>query len=112
MEAIAVRRSAKAFAAQLPADAKIIGIEDFTGSMAFYLRRPIDIVTPDAEELTSNYIIRHYEQFADKSAVRKTLNLQRGPVYIVRNNDAARRAMLEQNGFRLIADSPHHVAYR
>jgi 4-amino-4-deoxy-L-arabinose transferase-like glycosyltransferase len=112
MEAIAVRRSAKAFAALLPANVKVVGVEDFTGSMAFYLRQTIDVVTPDAEELTSNYIIRHYDQFADRSPVRRTLVLRRGEIYVVRNNDAAHRAMLEQNGFRVIADSPHHVAYR
>jgi 4-amino-4-deoxy-L-arabinose transferase-like glycosyltransferase len=114
MQAIAVRRSAKGLADQLPKNAEYVGVEDYTGSLAFYLRSRIDVVTPDAEEFTSNYIIRHYEQFANdaRGPVKRTLNLRRGVIYIVRNNDAAHRAALEQNGFRVIAVSPHHVAYR
>ena len=114
MQAIAVRRSAKGLADQLPKNAEYVGVEDFTGSLAFYLRSRIDVVTPDAEEFTSNYIIRHYEQFANDARlpVKRTLNLRRGVIYIVRNNDAAHRAALELNGFRVIAVSPHHVAYR
>jgi 4-amino-4-deoxy-L-arabinose transferase-like glycosyltransferase len=114
MQAIAVRRSAKGLADQLPKNAEYVGVEDFTGSLAFYLRSRIDVVTPDAEEFTSNYIIRHYEQFANDARwpVKRTLNLRRGVIYIVRNNDAAHRAALERNGFRVIAVSPHHVAYR
>jgi 4-amino-4-deoxy-L-arabinose transferase-like glycosyltransferase len=114
MQAIAVRRSAKGLADQLPKNAEYVGVEDFTGSLAFYLRSRIEVVTPDAEEFTSNYIIRHYEQFANDARwpVKRTLNLRRGVIYIVRNNDAVHRAALEQNGFRVIAVSPHHVAYR
>jgi 4-amino-4-deoxy-L-arabinose transferase-like glycosyltransferase len=114
MQAIAVRRSGKGLADQLPKNAEYVGVEDFTGSLAFYLRSRIDVVTPDAEEFTSNYIIRHYEQFANDARwpVKRTLNLRRGVIYIVRNNDAAHRAALERNGFRVIAVSPHHVAYR
>ena len=114
LRAIGERRSAKTFVAKLPASQKYVAVEDYTGSMEFYLRKPIDVVTPDAEEFTSNYIIRHYDQFANdrRWPVKRTLTLERGVVYIVRNNDAARRAMLEKNGFSLIAASPHHVAYR
>ena len=114
MNAIGARRSAKSFVAQLPHDVRVVGVENFTGSMAFYLRRDFDVVTPDAEEFTSNYIIRHYDQFANdpKSPVKRTLMLERGVIYIVRNNDAAHRAMLEQSGFKIIASSPHHIAYR
>jgi 4-amino-4-deoxy-L-arabinose transferase-like glycosyltransferase len=113
LRAIGERRSARSFVAALPASSKYVAIEDYTGSMEFYLAKPIDVVTPDAEEFTSNYIIRHYDQFANDAAspVKRTLTLERGVVYIVRNNDAAHRAMLEKNGFSLVADSAHHVAY-
>jgi len=114
LEGIGQRRSAKSFVAQLPPAPKVVAIEDYTGSIQFYLRKPIDVVTPDAEEFTSNYIIRHYDQFANDARwpVKRTLTLQHGVVYIVRNNDAAHRAMLEKNGFSLIASGAHHVAYR
>jgi len=114
LEGIGQRRSAKSFVAQLPPAPKVVAIEDYTGSIQFYLREPIDVVTPDAEEFTSNYIIRHYDQFANDARwpVKRTLTLQHGVVYIVRNNDAAHRAMLEKNGFSLIASGAHHVAYR
>ena len=112
--AIGERRSAKSFVAQLPPAPKYVAIEDYTGSMEFYLGKPIDVVTPDAEEFTSNYIIRHYDQFANDARwpVKRTLTLERGVVYIVRNNDAAHRATLENNGFSLVASSAHHLAYR
>jgi len=114
LDAIGARRSAKSFVAQLPASSKYVAIEDYTGSIQFYLGKPIDVVTPDAEEFTSNYIIRHYDQFANDARwpVKRTLTLEHGVVYIVRNNDAAHRAMLEKNGFSLIATGAHHVAYR
>jgi 4-amino-4-deoxy-L-arabinose transferase-like glycosyltransferase len=114
LQAIGERRSAKTFVAKLPAAPKYVAVEDYTGSMEFYLRKPIDVVTPDAEEFTSNYIIRHYDAFANdaKWPVKRTLTLEHGVVYIVRNNDAVHRAMLEKNGFSAVAESPHHVAYR
>jgi len=114
MRAIGERRSAKSFVAQLPASQKVVAIESFTGSLAFYLRGPIDVVTNDAEEFTSNYIIRHYEQFANDPAspVKRAVKPERGVVYIVRNNDAEHRAMLESQGFSVIASGAHHVAYR
>jgi 4-amino-4-deoxy-L-arabinose transferase-like glycosyltransferase len=114
LDAIGERRSAKSFVAQLPASPKYVAIEDYTGSMQFYLRKPIDVVTPDAEEFTSNYIIRHYDQFAKDARwpVRRSLTLEHGVVYIVRNNDAAHRAMLEKKGFSLVATGAHHVAYK
>lgn len=114
MRAIGERRSAKSFVQQLPPAPKVVAIESFTGSLAFYLGKPIDVVTGDAEEFTSNYIIRHYDRFANdpSSPVKRAVKPERGVVYIVRNNDAEHRAMLERQGFSLIASGAHHVAYR
>jgi len=119
MNELGQRRSTKTFIASLHpyvANADVVGIEAFTGSMAFYLRRPIVIVSPDGEELTSNYIVRHYGDFAGRSALQRQAWLQEafkhpGTVFIVREPDTANRSLVEAHGARLIAKSPHFVAY-
>ena len=72
MNSIGIRRSARAFAGELlphlGPHTEIVGIATYTGSLEFYLGRPVTVVTPDAEEFTSNYIIRHYDRFADGAA--------------------------------------------
>lgn len=121
MNALALRRSTKAFIEQIrpTADQEVIGIEAFAGSMAFYLRRPIVLVSPDGEELTSNYIIRHYDRFASdpRSTLRppswlgKALDGSRRRVLIVRSDDRVNRARIEQRGARLVGTSARFVAY-
>jgi len=123
MHAIAARRSTQSLISQirpyLAPDTEVIGIEAFTGSMAFYLQRPIVIVTPDAEELTSNYIIRHYSKFAydPRSTIRpmswlpNVFDRKRPRVIFVRDNDRANRALVEQHGARLAGAGAHFVAY-
>jgi 4-amino-4-deoxy-L-arabinose transferase len=117
MKAIGERRSAHAFVEQIrpqlgPAT-EVVGIEAYTGSMQFYLQKPITVVTPDAEEFTSNYIIRHYAQFADGQwAIRRTLTLDGDRLFVVRNDDRANRVLLESRGKRLIATAAHFVAYK
>jgi 4-amino-4-deoxy-L-arabinose transferase-like glycosyltransferase len=124
MNALAVRRSTKELAAQLAPyvreNTEVAGIEAFTGSMAFYLRRPVAIYTPDAEETTSNYLIRHYAQFAGAagSPIRRMEDLPRAladrttpRIWIVRNDDATNRARVEASGAALVASGAHFVAY-
>ena len=117
MKAIGERRSAHAFVEQIrprvgPAT-EVVGIEAYTGSMQFYLQKPITVVTPDAEEFTSNYIIRHYAQFADgRWPVRRTATLDGDRLFIVRNDDRANRVLLESRGKQLVASAAHFVAYR
>lgn len=122
MQAIAQRRSTKSFVAQLAPHAKnaeVIGVEAFTGSMAFYLRRPITVVTEDASEMTSNYIVRRYEQFTTAPAsplkplpyFERSLAATHPRVYVVRNNDAKRRELLKARGWREVAVGAHHVGY-
>lgn len=124
MQGIGATRSAKTLVAQiaprLTPQTRVIGVEAFTGSMAFYLRRPIVILTPDAEELTSNYLIRHYDRYVNdpRSPIRQPAQLEteinaccEPRLYIVRDNDAANRARLENRGMRTIARAGHFVAY-
>ena len=123
MDALGERRSTKSFVAELRPHVKpeteVIGVEAFTGSMAFYLGRPITIVSEDGSELTSNYILRRYEKFATNPASTlkplpyfdRSLASAESRVYVLRNKDAARRALLESRGWRIVADGAHHVAY-
>jgi 4-amino-4-deoxy-L-arabinose transferase-like glycosyltransferase len=117
MSAIAERRSAHVFVEQLRPyvgeKTEVVGIEAYTGSMQFYLQKPIMVVTPDAEEFTSNYIIRHYAEFAGGQwAVRRNTAFDGDRVFIVRNDDRANRVLLESRGKKLIASGAHFVGYR
>jgi len=115
MNGLALRRSTKALMAQVPPDAEVIGVEAFTGSMAFYLRRPIVVVTPNAEEFTSNYLIRHYDTFAGTPTLQRPSYLDaalaRHATFIVRDSDDANRAKLAARGARLVAEGAHYAIY-
>lgn len=123
MRAIGERRSTKSFVARmqphLQPGTDIIGVEAFTGSLAFYLQRPITVVTEDASELTSNYLIRRYEKYTTNPAsplkplpyFERSLSATTPRIYILRNKDAARRRVLEARGWRPVAHGTHMVAY-
>jgi 4-amino-4-deoxy-L-arabinose transferase-like glycosyltransferase len=117
INAIAVRRSAAGFVQQLQlgSETEVVGVEAYTGSMSFYLRRPVVVVTPDGEELTSNYIIRHYDRFAGSPTLKPpswlASALDGDKVFIVRADDQAHRAQLERRGLRVVATSARYVGY-
>jgi hypothetical protein len=122
MNAIGARRSARDLAAQvaphLSPRTEVVGVQAFTGSMPFYLRRPVVVVTPDGEELTSNYLIRHYGSFAGSAAMKPPAWLAAAladratpRLFIARESDAANRARMESAGLRLVARSARYVAY-
>jgi 4-amino-4-deoxy-L-arabinose transferase-like glycosyltransferase len=123
MRAVAIRRSAKSFVTdlkpRLTPQTQIIGVEAFTGSLQFYLGRPITVVTEDATELTSNYLIRRYQRFTTDPAsplkplpyFERSLAATNPRVYITRVEDARWRRELEAHGWRKIAEGPHQVAY-
>jgi 4-amino-4-deoxy-L-arabinose transferase-like glycosyltransferase len=123
MHAIAERRSAKEFATELAPhltpSTQLIGVEAFSGSMAFYLRRPLIVVSEDASELTSNYLMRRFERYTSdpRSPLKplpwfeRSLAATNRRVYIVRQQDRQWRDMLESRGWKPIADGGHHVAY-
>ncbi len=120
---IAARRSTKSMAAEmqphLSPQTEIIGVEAYAGSLSFYLRRPITVVSEDASELTSNYLIRRYGQFTSNPAspikplpyFERSLTSSAPRVYVLRVGDAKRRALLESRGWRVIALGARHVAY-
>ena len=117
LNGIGTRRSTKDLMAKIPPNAEVVGVEAFTGSMAFYLRRPIVVVTPDAEELTSNYLIRHYDKFAGSPTLQRPAALDAlltdravPRAFIVRDGDAANRAKLAARA-RLLAEGAHYAIY-
>jgi 4-amino-4-deoxy-L-arabinose transferase-like glycosyltransferase len=114
MNGLGLRRSTKELMARIPPNVEVVGVEAFTGSMAFYLRRPVVVVTPDAEEFTSNYLIRHYDRFAGSPTLRRPSSLDAliadratPRVYVVR----ARDATLAKRGARLLAEGAHYDVY-
>jgi 4-amino-4-deoxy-L-arabinose transferase-like glycosyltransferase len=122
MRAIGSRRSESTLIAQLrprvTPRTEVVGVEAFTGSMTFYLQRPMIVVTPDAEEFTSNYLIRHYANFAGGGSIKPlpwldTALADAGTprIYIVRVNDAVRRAQFARHGLSVVAVDARYVAY-
>src|SRR5207302_2610972 len=121
MRAIGARRSEAALMEQLrpmvTPQTEIVGIEAFTGSMTFYLRRPMVVVTPDAEEFTSNYLIRHYANFAGGASIKPMSWLDAAlaettpRIFIVRTNDATHRAQLVARQLRVVASDARYVSY-
>lgn len=124
LQSIGTLRSAQSLVAQmrprLTPDTQVIGIEAYTGSMSFYLQRTIPVATPDGEEFTSNYIIRHYARFADdpKASLRRPEWLQRNldscctpRIYVARSKDIRAQSLLTSRGMRAIASDGHFVAY-
>ena len=88
--------------------------------MAFYLDRPITVVSADGGEYTSNYVIRRYARFANaKGSTLRTIdafgtslmNCCHPRIYIVRDDDPHHQRTLENLGIRRIAESEHFYAY-
>ena len=123
LRGIAERRSTKSMVAEmrphLAPSTEIIGVEAYAGSLQFYLQRPIVVVSEDASELTSNYLIRRYGHFTSNPAAplkplpyfERSLASPHPRVYIVRVGDRKRRALLESRGWRVIGDGARHIAY-
>jgi 4-amino-4-deoxy-L-arabinose transferase-like glycosyltransferase len=122
MRAIGARRSEAALMEQIrpmvAPQTQIVGIEAFTGSMTFYIQRPMVVVTADAEEFTSNYLIRHYANFAGGTSIKPMPWLDDAladaatpRIFIVRANDAAHRAQLATRGLRVVASDARYAAY-
>ena len=74
MDAIGDERSAATIARMVEsaagADARVIGVAALPLSLPFYLEHPVLLATEDGSELTSNYIIRHFDDYAGSSTLR------------------------------------------
>jgi hypothetical protein len=123
LQAIGVSRSTAAFVGAVEAKApgaEIVAVDSYVSSLPFYFRRPVTVLSPDAEELTSNYLIRHYDQWRDipgstlhgMAAFAPSLAACCAKrVYIVRPKDTAIRERLEALGVHVIAEHEKLLAY-
>jgi 4-amino-4-deoxy-L-arabinose transferase-like glycosyltransferase len=123
LQAIGLSRSAKDFVHAIETKApgaEIVAVDAYVSSLPYYFRRPVTVVSADAEELTSNYLIRHYDQWRDKpgSPLHGMAWLDTSlagccakRVYIVRIKDVVGRGRLERLGMSAIAEHDKIVAY-
>ena len=56
-------RSARGIARNIPADSTVVCLQTFHTSLPFYLRRPVVLVSRDAHELTSRYVMSTRDRF-------------------------------------------------
>jgi 4-amino-4-deoxy-L-arabinose transferase-like glycosyltransferase len=123
MDEIGRERSAAELAAAvervLDSDAEVVGVAAFPLSLPFYLQRPLVLATDDGAELTSNYLIRHLDQWrrAPGTPLRPLawwmdalVTCGRRRVFVVRSEDAGVRRVLE-GVVPLLVDTGRYAAY-
>ncbi|MFQ5703278.1 MAG: phospholipid carrier-dependent glycosyltransferase [Gemmatimonadales bacterium] len=114
------RSAAEISAALLPEmsdDVQVVGVHAFPPSLPFYLNRPLILSTKDGAELTSNYIVRHYDEWSGTTWLRDAgwwrqalIRCVRPRVFIVRSNDRDARELLDQQ-LNLVIDTGKYAAY-
>ncbi|HEX9690487.1 MAG TPA: glycosyltransferase family 39 protein [Gemmatimonadales bacterium] len=121
MQAIGEDRSAVGLAAAIervsPRGARIVAVHAYPLSLPFYLDRTITLVTDDASELTSNYLLRHPEIWRQAPTIRTgewwheaAIACDRPSVFVLRTDDTRRRGVLDDH-LPIIATSRKYVAY-
>ena len=102
MSAIGTDRSARELARAIDElagpGAQVVTIESFPTSLPFYLRRPVVVATDDGSELTSNYLLRHFDAWKDAPTIRPARWW--------------REALLECRRPRAFVTSVHHESVR
>ncbi len=100
-------------------EVEVVGVSAFPTSLPFYLRRPVAVATASAQELTSNFIVDYQDRFrADSTSPLKPADYWRErartcrtpTVFVVRANDARRRAELDAV-LPLLAVEGQYAAY-
>ncbi len=100
-------------------EVEVVGVSAFPTSLPFYLRHPIAVATAGAQELTSNFIVDYQDRFrADSTSPLKPADYWRErartcrtpTVFVVRANDARRRAELDPV-LPLLAVEGQYAAY-
>jgi len=89
LRAYAEARSARPIADRIPPGATVVSFRAFRTGLPFYLKRPVVLVSDDARELTSNYVVAmrgrlgtESESLRPVAALANVVN-QPGPVYVV-----------------------------
>ncbi len=100
-------------------EVEVVGVSAFPTSLPFYLRHPIAVATAGGQELTSNFIVDYQDRFrADSTSPLKPADYWRErartcrtpTVFVVRANDARRRAELDPV-LPLLAVEGQYAAY-
>jgi hypothetical protein len=122
MDAVGRERSALQIARTLEqigdSSTQVIAAATFPLSLPFYLRRTVILSTADGSELTSNYLIRHFDTWSARSATirppdywRETLiACTRPTAFVVRSDDEEKRTALGVH-LDLLLDTGKHAVY-
>ena len=118
LRAVGDDRSAHTLATAIPDGATVIGVAAYPPSLPFYLRRQILLASPNARELTSNYIADYAEHYRtvpgspllpENEWRDRLVRCTEPTVFVTRAGDAATRAGLADLP-ELFADG-HYAAY-
>lgn len=124
IETAAEQRSARRIAAVVAPLAaqgvEVVSVASFRPSLAFYLRKPVLLASGDAEELTSNYILREFDRYISSSGTPlRTLRwfndrvsrCDRPTIFVFDRKEAIPRNRISATSMRLLATSGKFVAY-
>ena len=101
-------------------DTQLIAISEYESTLPFYLHRPIDVVSQDGAELTSNYMLRHFADWSVRpnSTLHSFAWSQRQlgsccppTMFFVRTRDLATQRALYGYGARQIAENDKLQVY-
>ena len=82
LDRVANRRSSEQLAHQILAKhavRRVYAVRAYSGSLSFYLQQPVVLLTDDASELTSNYLLRTYDKWisAPDTTLQRPVELAR-----------------------------------
>jgi 4-amino-4-deoxy-L-arabinose transferase-like glycosyltransferase len=97
---------------------RVVAAGTFPLSLPYYLERPVLLASGDARELTSNYLVRSpAARYGDATPLRPAewwreaiVACDPKVIVVVRQNDQARRAVLEAK-LPLLIETPRYAAY-
>jgi 4-amino-4-deoxy-L-arabinose transferase-like glycosyltransferase len=122
MNAIGADRSAVEIARAIEVaagkDPLVVGIEAFPLSLPFYLRNTVVLSTTDGSEITSNYFIGHFDDWAGRISTVQPVDwwrdrlvaCTRPTVFVVSSDDADRRSTLGSS-LNLLIETRKYSAY-
>jgi 4-amino-4-deoxy-L-arabinose transferase-like glycosyltransferase len=122
MDAVGRERSALEVARALQqigdSGTQVVAAATFPLSLPFYLRRTVILSTADGSELTSNYVIRHFDTWSPRSATIRPpdywrealIACTRPTAFVVRSDDEEKRTVLGAQ-LDLLLDTGKYAAY-
>ncbi len=108
---------ATALGPRLSPDIQVVGVHAFPPSLPFYLQRPLILSTDDGSELTSNYVVRHLDRWAESSVLRGSdwwrealIRCTQPRIFVVKGDDDDARQLLAQQ-LDLVIDTGKYAVY-